>query len=66
MSEAVIVTTLILAIGFSALAFSLFRINQQLGQLTAVAITVALFFELFLLPAIQPERIEHVPQVSQA
>jgi predicted RND superfamily exporter protein len=77
-SEAVIVTTLILAIGFSALAFSLFRINQQLGQLTAVAITVALFFELFLLPAIlligyrgprganQPERIEHVPQVSQA
>jgi len=75
-SEAVIVTTLILAVGFSALAFSLFRINQQLGQLTAIAISVALLFELFLLPALlligyrapraaaQPERIGHVPQTS--
>jgi uncharacterized protein len=75
-SEAVIVTTIILAVGFSALAFSLFRINQQLGQLTAIAITVALLFELFLLPALlligyrarrdaaQPERIEHAPQSS--
>lgn len=75
-SEAVLITTLILAVGFSALGFSLFRINQQLGQLTAIAITVALVFELFLLPAIlligyrarsaasKTERIEDAPQAA--
>jgi predicted RND superfamily exporter protein len=75
-SEAVLVTTLILAVGFSALGFSLFRINQQLGELTAIAITIALVFELFLLPSMllvgyrarpavsQPARIEDATQAA--
>lgn len=49
---AIWVNSLILTIGFSVLAFSTFRINNEMGLLTAMAVVFALFFDFFLLPAL--------------
>ena len=43
---------MILTVGFAVLAFSTFRVNAQLGLLTALAILVALPVDLLLLPAL--------------
>jgi len=49
---AIVVTTFILALGFSVLATSTFLINAQMGLLTALAIVVALLFDFTILPAL--------------
>ena len=49
---AVIVNALVLACGFAVLAFSTFKINNEMGLLTALAIIVALVIDFLLLPAL--------------
>ena len=49
---AIITTTLILTAGFLVLAWSTFRINFELGLLTAIAIVFALLTDFFLLPSL--------------
>ena len=43
---------LILAFGFAVLAASTFKINAELGLLTAMAILIALVVDFLLLPAL--------------
>jgi predicted RND superfamily exporter protein len=50
--SALVVNTTILVIGFSYLALSHFKMNADLGLLTALAITLALIFDFLLLPAV--------------
>ena len=50
--SAMVATTLILAAGFALLAASTFKINAEMGLLTALAIVVALVVDFLLLPAI--------------
>ena len=49
---AIISTTAILTAGFLVLAQSTFRINHELGLLTAITIVIALITDFFLLPAL--------------
>lgn len=49
---ALIVNTVVLVIGFSYLATSHFKINADLGLLTALAIMLALLFDFLFLPAL--------------
>ncbi len=49
---ALVVTTVILTAGFLVLALSTFRINFELGLLTAMAIVIALLADFFILPAL--------------
>ncbi|PCJ68756.1 MAG: RND transporter [Rhodobiaceae bacterium] len=49
---AIIATTIIVAAGFLVLATSVFAVNSQLGQLTAITISVALVFDFTVLPAL--------------
>jgi len=44
------VTTLVLVLGFSVLAFSDFAMNAQMGSLTAITIALALFADFLFLP----------------
>lgn len=44
------VTTAVLVAGFAVLAFSSFRVNGELGILTAIAIAIALAIDFLLLP----------------
>lgn len=46
------VTSAILIAGFGVLAFSTFRINEDMGLLTAIAIAVALIADFLLLPTL--------------
>jgi len=50
--QALWVTTAILISGFAVLSFSTFKINGDMGQLTALAITMALLADFLLLPTI--------------
>ena len=50
--RALIANSIILAAGFSFLAFSTFKINVEMGLLTAIAIVIALAFDFLLLPAL--------------
>lgn len=49
--KALVVTTIILTIGFSILGTSSFRMNSWMGQLTAIVIVFALIADFILLPA---------------
>lgn len=49
---ALVATTVILTAGFSILTLSTFRINFELGLLTAIAIVLALLSDFFFLPAL--------------
>ena len=49
---AVAANALILAIGFSVLALSTFKINAEMGLLTAIAVVIALIVDFFFLPAL--------------
>ena len=49
---AIVSTTVILTAGFSVLALSTFRINFELGLLTAIAMVLALLADFFLLTAL--------------
>jgi predicted RND superfamily exporter protein len=49
---ALIVTTIILTVGFLVMAMSAFQINEQLGMMTAVTMVIALVMDFTLLPAL--------------
>lgn len=49
--KALVVTTIILTIGFYILGMSSFRMNSWMGQLTAIVIAFALIADFILLPA---------------
>lgn len=49
--QALWITTLVLAIGFSILALSSFRLNADMGLLTAIIIVAALVVDFLFLPA---------------
>jgi len=50
--RALIANSFILVAGFAFLAFSTFKVNVEMGLMTALAIAVALVFDLLLLPAL--------------
>jgi predicted RND superfamily exporter protein len=50
--SALVANAIILVIGFAVLAGSAFRVNVEMGQLTAMAILIALIVDLLLLPAL--------------
>lgn len=50
--QALWVTSAILIVGFSVLSFSTFKINGDMGLLTAIAIAMALIADFLLLPTI--------------
>ena len=50
--KAITINTIILAAGFSILAMSSFKINQESGMLTAMAVAAALLLDFLLLPAL--------------
>ncbi len=50
--SAILATTVILTAGFLVLSLSTFRINLELGLLTAIAIVLALLTDLLLLPSL--------------
>lgn len=49
---ALLVTTIILAAGFIVLSLSGFKVNSDMGTMTAITIVLALILDFFLLPAI--------------
>jgi predicted RND superfamily exporter protein len=48
---ALVITTAVLAVGFSVLMLSTFKLNFELGLITAMTITIALVVDFLLLPA---------------
>jgi len=50
--RALLITTIVLAIGFSILTLSNFTMNRDMGMLTAIIIVIALIVDFVLLPAI--------------
>lgn len=50
--RALVVTTIILVVGFSILSLSAFRLNSWMGQLTAIVITFALIADFIFFPAL--------------
>ena len=50
--RAIIATSVILIAGFLVLALSSFRLNADLGRLTAITILIGTLFDLFFLPAL--------------
>jgi len=48
---ALLITTAVLAAGFSVLMLSTFKLNFELGLITAMTITLALIVDFLLLPA---------------
>ena len=49
---ALFVNTAVLVLGFMVLTVSHFTVNSSLGMMTALIIGIALFFDLFFLPAL--------------
>jgi len=49
---ALIITTVVLTVGFSVLTFSTFKMNFDLGFITAITIVVALIVDFVLLPSL--------------
>ncbi len=49
---ALVITTVVLVGGFSVLMLSTFKLNNELGSITALTISIALLLDLFLLPAL--------------
>ena len=50
--KAIVVNSIILTFGFAVLAMSSFKVNKEMGLLTALAVVVALVMDFLLLPAI--------------
>jgi len=60
---ALVITTIVLALGFGVLGTSSFNLNSMAGNLTAITIVIALIFDFFILPPIlmlfdKNERVE--------
>jgi len=51
-APALVITTLVLTVGFSVLMLSTFKLNFELGLITAMTISIALVVDLLLLPAV--------------
>jgi len=49
---ALVVTTIILTLGFLVMAMSTFQVNEQLGLMTAATMVIALIMDFALLPAL--------------
>ena len=49
---ALVITTIVLVIGFMVLASSTFKLNSDLGLITALTIVIALLLDFLLLPAL--------------
>ncbi len=49
---AIALNAVILAVGFGVLAFSTFRVNAEMGLLTAIAVVIAVAVDFLLLPAL--------------
>ncbi len=49
---AVAANAVILSLGFGVLALSTFKINAEMGLLTALAVIIALFVDFLFLPAL--------------
>ncbi len=69
--SAIWISAVVLIAGFSVLAFSVFRMNGDMGLLTAVTIGVALFIDFTLLPALlmtldKKDRTSDVQQTATA
>lgn len=69
---ALMITTIVLVAGFSVLMLSTFKLNFQLGAITALTISIALILDFFLLPALlilldkrEYKSIEHVNKTLQ-
>ena len=50
--SALVVTTVVLVMGFALLSFSSFNLNSMMGKLTAMTIAIALIFDFLILPPI--------------
>ena len=50
--SALVITTLVLAMGFALLGTSSFNLNAMAGNLTAITIVIALIFDFLILPPI--------------
>lgn len=50
--SALLITTVVLAIGFSLLTLSDFNVNAYMGEMTAMTIVIAVIFDFFFLPAL--------------
>jgi predicted RND superfamily exporter protein len=50
--KAMWITTFALVAGFLVLSFSGYNVNAQMGLLSAIAISLALFLDFFFLPAL--------------
>ena len=50
--SAIVITTVILVLGFATFLFSDFAIYSNFGLLSSVALSLAMLFDLMLLPAI--------------
>ncbi|MFT7539010.1 MAG: putative RND superfamily exporter protein, partial [Lysobacterales bacterium] len=49
--SAIVITSIVLVAGFSVLTFSTFRLNSDMGLVTAMIIAIALIFDFLFLPA---------------
>ena len=49
--RALMITTVVLALGFATLTLSTFALNEDMGLLTSIIIVVALLVDLIFLPA---------------
>ena len=49
---AIVISTIVLVVGFTVLAFSGFKLNSDMGQMTALTITLALMLDFLFLPTV--------------
>ncbi|MGF1680090.1 efflux RND transporter permease subunit [Photobacterium minamisatsumaniensis] len=63
---AIIGTTLVLSVGFFVLATSSFKMNADMGLMTAITIVIALIIDLLLLPALLALTMRNAKGVAQA
>jgi predicted RND superfamily exporter protein len=64
--SAILTTSFVLVVGFSMLALSSFRMNYDMGIMTAMIITIALVFDFLFLPAllITIDKEKVIPKVA--
>lgn len=62
--SAIVISSILLMVGFVLLATSSFEKNAQMGMLTGTTILLALFFDLVVLPAITLKFLRRVPSVT--
>lgn len=63
---AMIVTSLVLIVGFSILSFSAFQLNAAMGRLTAIVVAAALLVDFILLPPLLMKFSGEMPEKKTA